>query len=186
MPSYSSLTFQSFQNAEQPILPLGSYTGRVNIKDPVDPKAVFKMQAQIAAKNTASNYYEALTGTWEANALAQVFFSKDNMQILQNGLRAGVYEKSKGTIVLPPQNVDALKIIMRSTYMQFALHHAEDVRGQVERLNKLVLDYIVPTLYSDAISYLKYVEDQSTLVQPLAKPLPVDRVYKQLELKRYF
>ena len=110
----------------------------------------------------------------------------ENIQIIQNGLRAGVYEMSNHEIVIPPQNIDQLKIIMRSTYLQYAEHYETNIRGQIEKLNRLVLDYAVPTVYGEARGYLKYMQDQSTLVVPLEIPKHHDRQYKQLELKPWF
>lgn len=181
-------TYQSY--GETPSSILGSnknleFNGRVNLLEPANPNIIFEMQEKIHAKNTSSNYYEALIGTWEANVLAQVFFAKGNIDILQNGLRAGVFEMSKGEFSLPPQNIDALKIIMRSVYMQHAEHHPTNITQQVERLNELVLKQVVPMLYSEAKSYMRYRQDQSTLVVPLNKPLPADRIYKQLEHRHY-
>jgi phosphopantetheine adenylyltransferase len=163
------------------------YNGRVNIMENPDPNMVFKMQERIALKNKATNYSSALAGNdWEDNMLARVFFSAENIQILQNGLRAGVYKMSKNKIVIPPQNIDQLKIIMRSMYLQYAQHLPHNIRQQVERLNKQVWDYVVPTVYNEAVGYTKYMQDQSSLVMPMDLPLHHDREYKQLELKPWF
>ena len=165
----------------------GHYNGRVNIIENRDPNAVFKMQERIALKNKSTSYTSALDGNeWEDNMVARVFFCAENIQIIQNGLRAGVYSMSKQTIVIPPQNVDQLKIVMRSVYLQYAEHDIANVTAQVERLNKIVWDYVVPSVYNEAVGYMKYMEDQSTLVMPLERPLHVDREYKQLELKPWF
>jgi 2-C-methyl-D-erythritol 4-phosphate cytidylyltransferase len=109
-----------------------------------------------------------------------------NAQIIQNGLRAGVYELSKHDIILPPQNIDQLKIIMRSIYFQFAENKQHHIQEQVARLNKIVLDEIIPKVYNEAMGYLKYMQDQSSLVVPMERPLHHDRNYKQLELKPWF
>jgi hypothetical protein len=169
----------------QSIINMDRYNGRVNIAEPTDPAAQFRMHEKINVRNTASNYYEALTGNLEWNSIAQVFFSSENIQIIQNGLRAGVHQLSDGAFIIPVQNIDNLKIIMRSIYLQHAEHYAEKITEQVERLNRLVLDYAVPSVYNEAVAYVKYVRDQSSLAVPLKMPLNHDRVYKQLELKRF-
>jgi hypothetical protein len=162
----------------------GNYNGRVNIIENSDPNAVFKMQERIALKNKSTNYASALSGNdWEDNMVSRVFFCSENIQILQNGLRAGVYAMSNNKIVIPPQNVDQLKIVMRSVYLQYAEHFPTNITAQIERLNKIVWDYVVPAVYGEAVGYMKYMEDQSTLVMPMERPLHVDREYKQLELK---
>jgi hypothetical protein len=167
------------------ILNMEKYNGRVNIAQPTDPTAVFKMHERISAKNKSTTYCEALTGNLEWNVLAQVFFSKENIQIIQNGLRAGVYAMSEGKYIIPNQNIENLKIIMRSTYLQYAEHYPTKITQQVERLNNIVLDYAVPAVYGEAVGYSKYIEDQSTLVMPLNHPLNHDRNYKELELRRF-
>jgi Family of unknown function (DUF5761) len=151
-----------------------------------DPDARFKMFERISIKNKATEYRAPLEGIWEENLLARVFFSKENIQILQNGLRAGVYRVSKQAYVIPPQNQDALKIVMRSTYLQYAKNSPQNIKQQIEELNKLVLDYCIPFVYNECVSYMKYVEDQSTLVMPLEREVKPDRDYKQLELKPWF
>jgi hypothetical protein len=173
-------------NSDSTILNVSKYNGRVDIIQEPPAHIRFQMQERIAVKNKATSYREALTGTWENNILAQVFFSAENIKILQNGLRAGVYEKSNGQINVPPQNIDSLKIIMRSTYMQYAEHYPNNIKQQVERLNTIVLDYCVKSVYGEAIGYLKYCQDQSSLVVPFDRPVPTDREYKQLELRPFF
>jgi len=160
--------------------------GRVNLIDTPSNDIMFKMQEKIAIKNKATEYRESLAGVFENNVLQQVYFSAGNIQILQNGLRAGVYAMSNNQYVISPQNMDNLKTIMRSIYLQYAEHREDNITGQVEQLNKLVLDYAVPTVYKELIGYLKYIEDQSTLIVPLELPRHHDRQYKQLELKPFF
>jgi hypothetical protein len=189
--SYSSFSFIERLNPsiiDDPtnILNLDKYNGRVDIIQAPDPSVVFKMQEKIAIKNKATDYNEALNGTWEQNVISQVFFSAENIQILQNGIRAGVYKMSGNKFVVGIPNIDTLKIIMRSTYLQYAEHYPDNVTEQVERLNQLVWDYAVPATFNEAVGYLKYREDQSTLVVPLELPLNHDREFKQLELKPWY
>jgi len=162
------------------------YNGRVNILEPEDKDVRFKMFEKISIKNKATEYREALVNVWENNVLAQVFFSGENIQIIQNAIRKGVHDMSKGKYVVPNQNIDTLKIIMRSTYLTYAEHHPDKITEQVERLNGLVLDYCVPFVYNETKFYMKYLEDQSTIAVPFEKSNKNDRVYKQLEPKFWF
>ena len=159
------------------------YNGQINIIKQPDPNAFFKMQEKIAIKNKSTEYRGALSGNdWEDNVLSKAFFSAENVQIIQNGLRAGVYKMSGDRkLMIPPQNLDHLKIIMRSTYLQYAQHDLKSIREEVQKLNYLVLDYAVPNVYNESMGYLKYLEDKSTLVVPLDLPHQNDRVYKQLQ-----
>jgi hypothetical protein len=169
------------------ILGLDKNNGRVDLlKTNEDPNVVFRMQERIAIKNKATEYRDALTGIWENTVLSKLYFSSENIQILQNAIRAGVYKMSNNRYVIAPPNIDTLKIIMRSIYLQNAQHDPNRITEQIEQLNKLVLDYAIPSTFNEAVGYEKYCEDQSTLVVPLELPLHHDRQYKQLELKPWF
>jgi Family of unknown function (DUF5761) len=169
----------------KPILDTKTYNGRVNILEPEDPTIQFKMYERIAIKNKATEYRNPLEGIWEDNLLSQVFFSAGNIQILQNGIRAGVYANSNQKYIIPPQNQDALKIIMRSIFLQYSQNSPNNITKQVEVLNEMVLDYCVPFVYNECVAYMKYLEDQSTLVMPLNREIRPDREYKQLEMNPF-
>jgi hypothetical protein len=179
-----NFTPTNYHDPPQPIIK--KYNGRINIAEPDNPMATFHMFERIAVNNKATEYRDALVGESEWNQIADVYFSADNIQRVQNGLKVGVYQKSEGKFVIAPQNIDFLKIIMRSIYMQHVEHTTEDVATQVERLNGYVLDQVVPKLYSECIGYFKYLQDQSSLAVPLDLPQRPDRVYKSLELKPWF
>lgn len=174
--------------ANSRILDMDKYNGRLNLMELPTKDARFDMYEKIAVKNKSSEYRDSLAGILEDNLLSQVFFSSGNIQIIQNGLRAGVYELSgEKKIIIAPQNIDNLKIIMRSIYLQYAEHREDiSVTKQVEALNKVVLDYVIPTVFNETMGYLKYIQDQSTLVQPLELPQMVDKDHKPLEWKKWF
>jgi hypothetical protein len=167
---------------ESPIINNVSINGRLNLVDPVDHMTQFKMHEKITIKNSATNYYDALTGDLEQNVLADTFFSRENVQILQNGIRAGVHKLSQGKFIVPLQNIDNLKIIMRSIYFQYAEHYPKNIREQVEMLNQHVFKYSIPYVYNEAVAYLKYLNDQSRLVEPLNLPDKNERNHKSLEV----
>ena len=160
--------------------------GRVDVLSQEEPDVKFKMFEKIAIRNRATTYGESLNGIWEDNVLSQVFFSEGNIQIIQNAIRSGVFRLSNSKYNVPPQNIDQLKIVMRSTYLQYAKHSANDITLQVKELNELVLDYCIPFVYNEGISYIKYLQDQNTLVMPLDREMRPDREYKQLQLKPWF
>lgn len=167
------------------LLDLEKYNGRVNLIQPPDMNIQFKMFEKITLKNVPTDYREALNGNLEDNVLAQVFFCPENMKIIQNGMKAEVYKLSDGKYIIPNQNVNNLKIIMRSVYLQYAENYVNNITQQVERLNRIVLDYCVPNVFNSAVSYEKYCSDQSSLVVPISHPGKIDREYKQLELKEW-
>jgi len=168
---------------DKKILDLARYNGRIVLHEP-DPKIRFAMMERVAIKNKSTEFREALTGTLEVNDFSKAYFSAENIQIIQNGIRAGVYERSGQKFTVAPQNIDQLKIIMRSYFLNFADPGTTNIREEIASLNARVLNYCVREVYSAALSYKKYIDDVSTLPIPLDKPQQVDRDFKILESKR--
>ena len=158
--------------------------GRVDIKTPNTSK-LFQMYDKIPA-NQCTTFRSATEGLWDSTTLSQVFFSEQNIQIIQNGIRAGVYKKSNGQYVIGPQDCDSLKIIMRSVFLQYSENQPNNISEQITELNKIVLDYCIQQVYSEAQGYMTYVNDVSTLVVPIERPVMTSNNDRQLELKSWF
>ena len=158
--------------------------GRVNIKTP-NTSALFEMYDKIPA-NQCVTYRSATEGIWNETALSQAYFSQQNIQILQNGIRAGIYERSNGQYLIGPQDCDSLKIIMRSVFLQHAANKPNNIPQQIAELNKIVLNYCIQQIYSEAQGYMKYVDDVSTLVVPISHPVQSSNNDKTLEFKGWF
>lgn len=150
-----------------------SSNGRVDIINRTqgpDISNLFAMYDKIPA-NQCATFREPTLGQWDETPLSKTYFSKENIQIIQNGIRAGVYQKSNQQYVIGPQDCDALKIIMRSVFLQHAANQSQNISGQIQELNKIVLDYCIFHVYSEAQGYMKYLYDVSTLAVPMATPV---------------
>lgn len=159
--------------------------GRIDIMGPMtDQFQLFENPAS-QYKDTTS-YHDALTGNWEENTLSTAFFSRENIIIIQNGIKRRVYELSNGRFIIAPQDETNLKIIMRSIFLQYARNLPENITEQIQKLNEYVYEYSVPNIMSTATAYLKYKNDVSTLPVPEARPVMVSsKGDKQLELKPF-
>ena len=93
------------------------FNGRVDIRSP-DTKSLFDMYDKIPA-HQCTTYRNALEGQWDTNNLSDVYFSKENIQHLQNKIREGVFIKSNGAYRIAEQDCDVLKVVMRSIYLQY-------------------------------------------------------------------
>ena len=146
--------------------------GRVDISKTESPDIshLFALYDKIPA-NQCVTFRDPTLGQWNETALSKSYFSKENIQIIQNGIRAGVYDKSNGQYTVAPQDCDSLKIIMRSVYLQHSANQPTNISGQIEQLNQIVLDYCIFHVYSEAQSYMKYLYDVSTLAVPLSTPV---------------
>ena len=121
--------------------------------------------------NQITTLCEPLLPQIDSTPLSSAYFSKDNIQMIQNGIRAGVYKKSNGQYIIGPQDYDAILIIMRSIFLQHSVNQPSNISEQISELNAMVLDYCIPQVYLEAQGYLKYLSDASTLSIPIAHPI---------------
>jgi hypothetical protein len=158
--------------------------GRVDIKSP-STSNLFELYDKIPA-HQCTTYRNPTAGLWDENALSTVFFSQGNIQILQNGIRAGVYHKSNGQYTIGAQDCDSLKTVMRSIFLQHSANQTTNISSQITELNKIILNFCVQQVYSEAQGYMKYMDDVSTLAVPIAHPVMTNNSDRELQLKPWF
>jgi len=132
-----------------------------------------------------SNYYNTIKYTLQNTQLSNLFFSIKNMTIIENAIKRGVYEMSDNIYVIDKQDPDNLNIVMRAMYLQFAVHQPTEITKQIEVLNKKVIDYCVPRIFSELKSYSFYKQDVSNLPTPIDRPSYYHKD-NTLELKHFF
>jgi hypothetical protein len=158
--------------------------GRVDIKSP-NTSTLFQLYDKIPASQCVT-FRNATEGLWSSNSLSDAFFSQQNIQIIQNAIRAGVYNRSNGQYTIGLQDCDSLKIVMRSVFLQNSANQPNNITQQISQLNKIVLDYCIQQVYGEAQGYMKYINDASTLVVPISHPVMANENDRQLELKPWF
>ena len=156
--------------------------GRVDILGPIGTQLNFADKIPI---KECTSYHDALTGTWVDTPLSVLFFSQENIKILQNAIKRGVYDRSNKQFVIGEQNCDELKIIMRSIYLQNAENLPYNITNQIIKLNNLVVEYCVNQIYNEAISYMKYKRDASTMYIIPNLPTNTSNKNNSLELKPF-
>lgn len=161
-----------------------NYNGKVNIMGP-NLSTKFSMMDKIPI-NTNTNYQNVLAGNFERSRLSDAFFSQANIQIIQNGIRKGVYDKSNQKINVDNQPQDVVVTVMRSIYLQNSKNLDTNIPGQIQELNTLVLNYCINNVYNEAISYLNYKKDSSTMHMPMSAPIYSNKTNKTLEQKPWF
>lgn len=111
----------------------------------------------------------AIAHTIQNNDLSNLFFSQDNINAIQQGIRYKVFKNSGDKHIISNQSETEIKIVMRSIYLQYSRNLPYDIINQVKDLNKKVLDYIVPQILREIKQYLYYKQDIST------QPIPLER-----------
>ena len=116
----------------------------------------------------------AVSAMFEYNTLQEIFFSSQNMSLLQNLIIKNVYEQSNKKHMIGPQDETSLKIIMRSYYLQYSKNLNTHIKEQVKTLNDFVLDFSVREVLSNISMYISYKEKVSSLPVPLSPPVYVN------------
>ena len=80
-------------------------------------------------KNEKTNYSNAMKYDHPNTLLSTTFFSLENIQIIQNGIRSGVYEMTNKQHIIDEQDYDTIKTIMRSVFMQYSLNQEKYSRA---------------------------------------------------------
>uniref|UniRef100_A0A6C0KUE8 Minor capsid protein P8 central region domain-containing protein n=1 Tax=viral metagenome TaxID=1070528 RepID=A0A6C0KUE8_9ZZZZ len=154
---------------------LGGQNGRVNLTPsssntgaPVPDSAGFSYPKQTEASFAG----DMLRGNWDHTVLSDTFFTRRNATVIQNAIKKEVYRMSgPKQYQIDDQDVDELKMIMRAMYLQYAKNNPHNIEGQIQELNKLVVDWAAPRIMSEIDHYHYYLNDISHLPVPLEKPL---------------
>ena len=114
---------------------------------------------------------ESLYGIQETSKLNQLFFSKKNMDIIQNNIRYTVYVKTNKKHIIDKQSDIELQIIMRSMYLQHSPNLEYNYKEQIEYLNKLVVDWCVEKIIPQLEQYIGYLKEVEYMPMPIDLPV---------------
>ena len=124
-------------------------------------------------KQTEVNFAsDMLRGNWDHTALSDAFFTRKNVDVIQNKIQKEVYRISgPKKWAIGPQDVDEIKMIMRAMYLQYGKNNQFNVEGQIEELNQLVIKWSIPRIMSEIEQYNYYLNDISHLPIPIQQPM---------------
>ena len=116
------------------------------------------------------NQESSIRGLLEDNPLNTLFFSDENINAIQMGLRYGVYKRIKK--IISKQSENELYIIMRSIMLQYGKFQvsSEDLINEVRDLNSKVLVYAIDNISANTQQYIEYIDDLSKLKIPMDRP----------------
>lgn len=109
-----------------------------------------------------------LANMQESTVLSRAYFSQENTQIIQNGLRRAVHQRTQSHI--QEQSIEQLQIVMRSIFLQYSTNRTDSaqlIREQIASMNAKVLDYCVANVVSNLKQYEHYRKDISSLPVPM-------------------
>lgn len=130
-----------------------------------------KDQSMIENDTTKKNFQEeVLYGIQETSKLNQLFFSKANMEIIQNKIRYEVYVKTDKKHIIDRQSEVELEIVMRSTYLQHSPNLPNQIKEQIKYLNDLVANWCVEKIIPEVYQYYGYLKEVEYMPVPLELP----------------
>jgi hypothetical protein len=109
------------------------------------------------------------------NKLNLIFFSEENVEIIQKQLILYVFEKTKKTILVPRQDPLSLKIVMKYFYNEAARFLDADYTGQIIKLNNLVTQHIGKGMLVMARQHVKYIDEISKPRNLIPLPINVNK-----------
>jgi hypothetical protein len=125
-----------------------------------------------SSENYNTPYRNVLSGIQELNPFSRMFFSVENIKWLQSNIRYKVYTYSDSKHIISNQDEANLIIVMRAMYLQYSNNPSckKDYRGEILRINNLVLGKIVPDIITELEQYKGYLRDIEKNPEPI--PLP--------------
>lgn len=126
----------------------------------------------IENNTTQTNFQsEALYGIQEQTQLNQLYFSKANMNIIQNKIRYKVYLNTEKKYVIDKQSDVELEIVMRSIYLQHSPNLPNQTKEQIKYLNDLVTNWCSEKIIPEIYQYMGYLKEVEYMPVPLEHPV---------------
>ncbi len=120
------------------------------------------------------------------STIADIYFSNDNIEYLQNQIIKEVYRYSDNKYKIGKQSYNELKIIMRSYYLQYSKNLPTKIEEQIQTLNNMVIEWSVNNIINNIKQHDIYLETISTLPIPIERSqLPSQKGTRTLEIKSF-
>lgn len=160
------------------MVPRNIANGRVNIIN------------NIAKHNTniikTENNNNSVSRNITTTNVSTAFFSKNNIDEIQNKIIKEVYNRSDDKYIISKQSEQELLVIMRSYYLQYSKNLPTNINTQINELNKMVINWSVDEILTNIKQYINYKKSVSALPMPLERAqLPSQKGTKSLELKSF-
>lgn len=103
---------------------------------------------------------EQLKGRIESTNLSNHFFSQCNIDHIQKLIIANAAHLSNNKYKIGKQSEQSIKNVMKDVYLSYSNNTIcdKEVINEVNRLNNILIEKIMPTLMSNITQYFKYLE----------------------------
>lgn len=112
---------------------------------------------------------DSIKGILEDSDVNRIFFSKANIEALQQLIRYRVYQ-SNNEAIISIQSEEQLFIIMRSILLQYGNMVTPEPIEEVKRLNNILVNKITNKMNSEVAGYVGYIVDLEKNVELMPRP----------------
>ena len=116
----------------------------------------------------------------EQGDLENLFFSNENIDLINKQLIIQVFRITKGEFRISPQKHEDLIIVMRYTFIEYARHLPYDITNQIRELNCTVIGQILPNIITQITQRKEYLRVISAPRELLQLPICVSTNNKVL------
>ena len=116
----------------------------------------------------------------EQGKLEDIFFSNENIEIINKHLILSVFKKSDGKFKISNQSNEKLIIVMRYIFLEYAKHLPFNIDKQIAELNCRVVGDILPNIFTNVRQKIDYLRDIDC-PRPQV-PLPINTKSENKEL----
>ena len=114
---------------------------------------------------------ELMMGIYTPNVLNTAYFSRENLDIVQNMIRYRIFKKSNEKFKISRQSDLDVIVIMRSMFLQHSPNLSCHIKEQIAYLNDLTVEWIIPRVYSEIEQHIGYINNVEFLPTPIGRPL---------------
>ena len=131
----------------------------------------YSLYAQGGSILANDNRFDMIGHIHKETPLNKVFFSQENVNLLQSEIQKQVNVMSGGKYSIDRQNDDDLRIIMRSYYLMFGKNDPNFVEKELQDLNSRVIGYASAKVYSEVDFHMFYLNDIQDFAPAIANPM---------------
>lgn len=108
----------------------------------------------------------------DTETVRNLFFSAQNIDIVQKQLIMHIYRVSKKTFLIPRQIDDNMLQAMKYIYYEYGSNIPFNITDQIRDLNSKVIDLVSPRMLTFLQQYVGYINDINTY-RPIDNPINV-------------
>lgn len=116
----------------------------------------------------------------QQNLLEKMFFSNENIELINKLLILTIFKKSNNEIKIAPQSNESLLIVMRYVFLEYAKHLPYNIKNQILELNYMVVHEIIPNIITNITQKIEYLDKLDKPRELLPLPINVNKNNKNL------